>query len=312
MKIEFDKKKSAEAISTLVQNTVDLGKKAATEARVGMTAMVEKSKADEYARRLKKYNPLFPEQYQSASFNLPNIIVIVDDAVRRGIDVCEGSIGWLSKDTGSEVLHLYDEAVAFSGIQFVPAATCDAVYYVDSFDRNRFIRTDCIFSKAHEEKIAELKHIAYCIGAKRCTIDISESSTNFKAKQTKADLNASAANIKAKASAEGEVTNKHSKRRHGHDEIEFTGFRLPKRPTLKWFEHDDGINRLIDMCCNGRRGVKSETLEISGTTSATMTQSVACAIDSVINKTISAKGRTSMKAQAKEEHRSKLLLHIEF
>lgn len=312
MRIEFDKKKSAEALSTFVQNTVDLSKKAAADAKVGVTAMVEKSKADEYARRLKKYNPLFPDQYQSTSFSVPNIIVIVDDAVRRGIDVCEGSIGWLSKDSGVEVLHLYDEAVQFSEIQFVPVATCDAVYYVDAFDRNRFIRTDCIFSKAHEEKIAELKHIAYSIGAKRCTIDISESSTNSKTKQKSADISASADNVRGKAGAEHELSSKNSKRRHGHDEVEFAGFRLPKRPTLKWFAHDDGINRLIDMCCNGRRGVKHETLELSGTTSATMSQAVACTIDGVINKTISAKGRVSMKSQAKEEHRSKLLFHIEF
>ena len=109
--------------------------------------MVEKSKADSYARRMKKYNPLSPDQYKSDIFNLPNIIMIVDDAVRRGIDVCEGSIGWLSKESGVEILSLYDEAVEFSGIQFVSAVTCNAPYYVDSFNRNRFIRTDCIFTK---------------------------------------------------------------------------------------------------------------------------------------------------------------------
>ena len=28
------------------------------------------------------------------------MIMIVDDAVRRGIDVCEGSIGWRSNENG--------------------------------------------------------------------------------------------------------------------------------------------------------------------------------------------------------------------
>ena len=102
MKIEFDRKKSAEALSGLVQSTVGLGKKAAADVKVGVAAMVEKSKADSYARRMKKYSPLFPDQYKSQNFNIPNIIMIVDDAVRRGIDVCEGAIGWLSKDAGAE------------------------------------------------------------------------------------------------------------------------------------------------------------------------------------------------------------------
>ena len=202
MKIEFDKKKSAEALSGLVQSTVDFSKKAAADAKVGVAAMVEKSKADSYARRMKKYNPLFPDQYKSQSFNIPNIIMIVDDAVRRGIDVCEGAIGWLSKDAGAEVLCLYDEAVEFSGIQFVPAVTCDAFYYVDSFDRNRFIRTDCIFSKAHEERMAELKQVAYCLGAKRCTIEISESASDMQVQNKSMNVSANCKGVSSTESME--------------------------------------------------------------------------------------------------------------
>ena len=109
MKIYFDKEKSAEVISGLVHNTVDISKKAATSAKSNVLSMVEKTKNQTYARRLKKYNPIFAEQYSSESFNLPNMIMIVDDAVRRGIDVCKGSIGWLGKQSEVEVLYLYDE-----------------------------------------------------------------------------------------------------------------------------------------------------------------------------------------------------------
>ena len=167
MKKLFDKQDAAEKLNQLMQSTVELSKKAAAGAKSGMLNVMEKSKTESYARRLKKYNPLFPEQYCADTFNLPNMIQIVDDAVRRGIDVCEGAIGWLGNETGVEILHLYDEAVPFSKLQFVPSADCDAVYYVDSFDRRRFIRLDCIFSKAHEERLAELKNIAYLLGAKK-------------------------------------------------------------------------------------------------------------------------------------------------
>lgn len=312
MKIEFDKKKSAEALSSLVQNTVDLGKKAAADAKVGVTAMVEKSKADSYARRLKKYNPLFPEQYNSDSFNLPNMIMIVDDAVRRGIDVCEGSIGWLSKDSGVEVLYLYDEAIDFSGIQFVPTATCDAVYYVDSFDRNRFIRTDCIFSKAHEERMAELKHIAYSLGAKRCTIEISESSMDSQVQTKSMKFTESFKGLSSTERAEQNYSHMGKNRRSGHIEIEFQGNDTPQKPNLKWFAHDDNIKRLVEMCCEGNRAVKTETLELAGSSSATMSQKTACAIDGAIGKMGGAKGNASMDSQAAKEHHSKLLFHVEF
>lgn len=312
MKIEFDKKKSAEALSGLVQNTVDLGKKAASTAKSSMLAMKEKSKVDGYTRRMKKYNPLFPEQYKDESFHLPNMIMIVDDAVRRGIDVCEGAIGWLSKDSGVEVLYLYDEAVSFSGLQFIPTVTCDAVYYVDSFDRGRFIRTDYIFSKAHEERLAELKHIAYSLGAKRCSIAISESSSDTQLRSASTDFSGSHGNSTVQEHTDQSFMQKGSDRVSGRIEVEFEGNATPQRPTLKWFAHDDNITRLIEMCLDGKNTIKFETLELAGSSSATMSQKTACAIDGALGKMGSVKGHVSMDAQASRENHTTLLFHIEF
>lgn len=42
----------------------------------GAKDFAEKLKIDEYERRMKKYNPLFPERYLSEEFNLPNMIVM--------------------------------------------------------------------------------------------------------------------------------------------------------------------------------------------------------------------------------------------
>ena len=312
MKIQFDKKKSADALSGLVQNTVDLGKKAAADAKGGVVAMVEKTKADSYARRMKKYNPLFPDQYKSDSFNIPNIIMIVDDAVRRDIDVCEGAIGWRTKESGVEVLCLHDESVEFSGIQFVPAATCDALYYVDSFNRNQFIRTDYIFNKAHSERIAELKYVAYCLGAKRCTIEISESDSASNIQKRDAKITEMYKGISVSESAEQSVAQAGESHRSGRNVIEFAGHNEPRMPELKWFAHDDNIKRLIEMRCDGKEGIKTETLELAGSSSATMSQKTACAIDAAIGKLGGANGSSSMDSQAAKEHHSKLHFYIEF
>ena len=312
MKIEFDKKKGAEALSGLVQSTVAFGKKAAADAKTGVTAMVEKSKADSYARRMKKYNPLFPDQYKSENFNLPNIIMIVDDAVRRGIDVCDGAIGWLSSETGAEVLYLYDEAVAFSEIQFIPTATCDAVYYVDNFNRNRFIRTDNIFGRAHDERMAELKQIAYCLGAKKCSIEICESVIDSKTQNKSVKLSANINGGHGTESAESSASHTVANRRSGKIEVEFDGNAAPQIPVLKWFAHDDTIKNLIEMRCNEMRTIKAETFELSGSTSATMSKKAAYNIDCVINGIGKAKGGSTMEAKAIQEHQSTLFYHVEF
>lgn len=312
MKIEFDKKKSAEALSGLVQSTVAFGKKAAADAKVGVAAMVEKSKAESYARRMKKYNPLFPDQYKSESFNLPNIIMIVDDAVRRDIDVCEGAIGWLSSETGAEVLYLYDEAVEFSEIEFIPTATCDAVYYVDNFNRNRFIRTDSIFGRAHDERMAELKQIAYCLGAKKCSIEICESVIDSQTQNKSAKLSANINGGHGTESAEISTSHTVANRRSGKIEVEFDGSAAPQIPVLKWFAHDDTIKNLIEMRCNEKRTIKAETFELSGSTSATMSKKAAYNIDCVINGIGKAKVGSTMEAKAIQEHQSTLFYHIEF
>ena len=322
MKINIDTKKGADAVSELLQKTI-------ADVQAGAVALSEKTKQDNYQRRMKKYNPLFPDVYQSADFNIPNLIVIVDDAVRRGIDVCEGAIGWLDKKSGMEVLYLYDEAVPLSKLQFVPCAACEAVYFVDNFERNRFVRVDCIFSKAHEERLAELKYIAHSLGAKKCTIEITESRTETSASKKKANLHANAAiryvynqdiSIEGKSTESGnlhhEVSSNKNTQRSGRVCIRFEGSNSPKRPKLKWFAHDDNIKRLIDMRCKGDNSVQSEILEISGTSYATMSKATACSIDNALSvmKLVEKKdkGNATMEMQVVKENRSKLIFDIEF
>ena len=86
--------KTADFSKKTAEKTVDISKKVADNVQQGAKALSEKSKDEAYLRKLKKYNPLFPDQYLSTGFTRPNMIIIVDDAVRKGIDVCEApSVG---------------------------------------------------------------------------------------------------------------------------------------------------------------------------------------------------------------------------
>ena len=162
MAIKFDSDK----VSSFLQKAKDAGKSAAETAGKSAAALTEKVRDASYQERLKKYNPLFPAEYSDVSFTLPRLIQIVDASVRRGIDVCEGAIGWQSVEAETDVLHLYNTSVALKEIEFYPAVTIGATYYVDNFNPNRYIDVDCIFNKAHEERLAELEQIAYALGAK--------------------------------------------------------------------------------------------------------------------------------------------------
>ena len=160
--------------------------------------------------------------------------------------------------------------------------------------------------------MAELKHVAYCLGAKRCTIEISEASMDTQVQKKSIKLTESFKGLSSTESAEQSISQIGKDRRSGHIDVEFEGHNEPIAPTLKWFAHDDTIKRLIEMCCEGKRSVRSETLELAGSSSATMSQKAACAIDGAIGKLGGIKGSSSMDAQAAKEHQSKLHFHIEF
>lgn len=292
---------SAKVIDTSVQKSKELS---------------DKYKNDAYLRKLKKYNPIFPDDYNSESFHTPNMIKIVDDAVRKGIDVCEGSIGWLSNENGMEVLNLYDEAIEFSGIKFYPMAQCDEIYYVDRFDRNQFINVNMIFNRAHEEKIAELKNVAYALGAKCCSVELSETTKDYSSTKQHLDVHAKAkvkmVDASSNESYDHNLDVKNSTQRTGRSLVRFAGNNTPKMPNLKWFAYDENVKGLIDMRLSGNNSILTYELALQGATSAVMSENVACAIDNALGKMGLVKGKSTMANQATKEIHSKFIFYLEF
>ena len=315
VEMKLDTKKGADLVSGALHKATDISKAVAGNVQTGAKELADKTKNDAYLRKLKKYNPLFPDKYNGASFDRPNLITIVDDAVRRDIDVCEGAIGWLETKNDIEILYLYDTAVATSGLKFVPTAACDETYYVDNFDHQRYIRIDQLFNKAHEEKLAELQHIAASLGAKRCSIEIQESdkeSQNSKKKfSMKSGVKVEGIAASSGGSTEQSISSKTSSARDGAVVSTFEGSTDPQMPTLKWFQHDDTIRRLIDSRLSDSNPIKTHHLKLEGSASATMSQKTASSIDGAVSK-INSKKSSSMETQAKKENTSKLVFTVEF
>ena len=305
--------KKSEKVSKFFHKTANVSKTAVNNVKKSAKNLSEKAKSDFQARKIKKLNPVFPNQYTNESFKIPNLIMIVDDAQRRDIEVCKGAIGWLDKPNGTEVFYLYDEEVKNSGLTFLPTPTCDSIYYVDSFDRNRFIRLDSIFNRAHEEKLAELKNIAYSLGAKKCTIEICETTTesNSAQKNAEAGANVEIYGAHTNESIESSISTESSTQISGKITAEFEGSDKPKRPKLKWFKDDDNINRLIDMRCKEGNSIKTETLSLYGSSSGTMSSKTACTIDNAVKK-IGAKSSVNMENYARKENSRKMIFSIEF
>lgn len=301
-----NEKKTSDKFANFLSKASDVGKKAAVGIQKGAHVVSEQTKKTIHEQKMKKLKPLFLEEYQSEEFNIPNIIKVVDDADRREIEICEGAIGYRGKENNVEILYLYDEFIPNCGIQFVPTYAFGATYYVDNFDRSRFIQVDCIFNKAQEEKLAELENIAYSLGAKTCSIEIaySQNVSSSTYKSTDMQLKSGESGFKSSSRINGSSGG-------GKTVVKFAGSNQPVRPKLKWFIHDDNIKNLIEMRCSGANAIQSKVLQLSGATSATMSQEASVAID-IITKKVKGKAGMSFAQQSKKETSSTLIYEIEF
>ena len=291
-----------EGTSAFFQKVTGFGKKAADSIQKGVQAMSEKAQADNHERRMKKYNPLFQEELKNEDFSLPNIIKIVDDVAVREIDVCEGAIGY--RDTVNDIVVLYisNKHIEDIGVQFVPFEQCNDVYCVDSFNHTCYIKAQEIFKQANDEKIAELEHIAYCLGAQKCTIEIAEADEEY-------DRSSASVQLKFKGISAGVSDQSHSARgtrASGKTETLFPGNNQLTRPTLKWFAHNSNILNLIEMRCSKKVAIQSKALELQGSSCASMSRQIACAVDKVI------KANGAIEKASGRENSSVLIFNVEF
>lgn len=308
-------KRGAEVTATALAQTADKSKELANGIARGAKELSEKAKVDSYNRKIKKLNPLFAEEYSSAEFYVPNIICIVDDAVRRDVEECKGAIGWREKKRGTEVLYLYDEFVGRCGLKFIPAPICDEIYYVDAHDKKRFIKLDCVFQQAHEEKMAELEHIAYSLGAKYCSIEIDEKEVKYDKKKASIAVNEGlklkGLKLGSAESANVETISDSNVKRSGKSETTFKGNDEVVEPKLKWFAYDSNVLNLIEYRCKGSNVVETKTLMLSGASSATMSKNAACSIDAAVAD-IGMKQSYSMESKSMKESSSTIIYRVEF
>lgn len=277
---------------------------------------IQQVKVANEARRLEKLAPVFPNDFFADDFDLPYMIIIADEDVRKGIEQCEGAIGWLTRGQGMEVLHLYREFVDQSGLNFHPRPMCDSVYYVDTYDPHRYIDVSCLFEVLHQDKITELRDIARCLGAKSCQLVGREITTEKKVAKRglAAKLGAKGAPVTSVAASDEATLREESV---SDSQIifmqRFEGNAEPTRPTLNWFKNDREIQSLVEMRCgnDGANAIKDYAIEIDNSQSASMSAQRAQKIDAVL-KGLKISVGSKMEEQLRHESQRKLKFIIEF
>lgn len=305
-KAEIIGEKATDAAKIASAKATDAAKNASEKAADAAAVINNAASAGKQKMMEGIYRPIFPEEFTKDGYRMPKMIAISDDSKRRDIEVCEGSIGWSDTANGIDVLHLYEEAAALSGITFYPQALCDSVYYEDPQAPGRYINLDSYFDTLLKDRITELRQIAYDLGAKSCTLESLEETTT--ARTAKGMFSARRL---ASVDASGEATSQTSNRIVFHQTFE--GSAEPRRPELHLFAHDKEIEFLISTRCNKANTNQTKTYRVELDSSSTQTMSAQLA--GKLDKALSSLGVTcsfGLQSKALAESRRKLVFEVEF
>lgn len=263
-----------------------------------------------YQQQLNRYRPVTKETYQSPSFHLPNMIRIVDGNERRGIDACRDAIGWLDTVKGTQIFNLYREAIGDSELSFYPKPSLYSTYYIDALDRSRFVELDSYFATMQQDKMAELRRIAFMLGAKRCKLEVTEYEETRRGRQVKGNAKAGK---KGSVRIDGSLSDSTRSEKKILFTQEFEGDMVPQRPELHWYAHDSDVLLLIETRCGGedKNKAKSYRVELKSETTMTMSVSLAMAIDEACSK-LNIRANSSLTSQAKRELRQSFVFEVEF
>ena len=265
------------------------------------------------------YNPLFLDEYQSTEFDRPKLIIVSDEDERKGVEACKGAIGWMRRDLKPEVMHLYEEFVPLSGLNFYPHAVCDTAYVIDPFDSSRYIDRSQFLSVSRRDQMTELKQIAHMLGAKECLLEYAEevSTSGGVDEQVDCQVRIPASNAGGKTFSEGVgQTGQSSFGKKTEDRIlfrqEFEGAVEPSMPVLKWYKDDNEILDLIETRLNTERNTtKSYRVEINSFASMCMSASQAIKIDASLGKA-GVKDNFSLQMQFEKEVRKVMVFEVRF
>lgn len=303
---------ATEALSTASKTAASVGEITVKAASAGASKVADAAQKKRQESLLARYNPIFSDEFSAPDFDMPNLIIIEDGDARKGIDVCKGAIGWLTKTKGMEVLHLYEEAISSSGLCFYPIPKINSAYFVDSLGGDRFLDLDSYHEVIQKEKMTELKNIACSLGAKECYLETYEEDRSYTRSRKSIDVSAGSTFGKScSGSVDQQAESEHSQKRSITFTQVFEGSDKPVRPELNYFKNDTEILSLIDSRCLKNNQTKEYSFQLDASSSSAMSITTAMKIDGAL-KAAKVKANSAFMHATEQESKRRLVFHIKF
>ena len=247
--------------------------------------------------------PIYESDVNDETFQLPNIIQVVDQDDRVGKAGCEGAIGFGEAVKEAPVLTFLTSFAGNLDVKYYPTLH-DSVYYVDPMDPTLYIDMDDYFDYLRAERVNELVKVAQDLGATKVSVKLLEEKMSFTGKKRREK--AKAEQEQASVSAEG----KHDEERREFSRAEilaeynFPGGE-PHMPELNYFRHENEIQFLIDLRMDKNHpATGTQTKRFKASNSFGIKANDAGKIDAALKKIgISANATVTMSELANREDR---------
>ena len=260
---------------------------------------------------LRKLQPIFVEDLESAEFVLPKLICVSNiDKKYSESDVCQGAIGYKTNCKDLTVINIFKENIELFGLKFQPDIDCE-VYYVDPTDKNRYIALEDYFSYLQEVRVNELEKIAQDLGAKHFRITLMEEKKTFTKQEKKMNTDGNYGyGAKASVETEHQQVSSAANKVKILAEDTFPGH-TPIKPKVQYLAKESNIQTLIELRLNPNSPLTNRKFAIELSKSSGMKKRDAEKIDMAL-KIMKISGNTTVANEISEEYRKYFEYEIDF
>ena len=233
----------ADNMSVAAKKAASVAKKNAKQGGEHLGSWLDQTKRD---MELKSLRPIFDDDLDSPEFALSKIIRVADiDKKHAESEVCNGSIGYISEHKDVRILNIYTDKADMYGITYYPDRDSE-IYYVDPFDRDRYVALDDYFHYLKVARVNELQRIAQDLGAKHFRVTYKEDLKSEIENNQKGTIKSVQKALKSSGTLEVEhnMSEMNSSTIEIAAEMECIGH-APIEPKLVYFQKDDSIKNLI-------------------------------------------------------------------
>lgn len=260
---------------------------------------------------LKSLRPIFEGDLDSPEFAMTKMIRVAEmDKKHADSEVCNGSVGFWSEHKGFPILNIYTDKADLFGISYYPDRNSE-IYYVDPFDRDRYVALDDYFHYLKVARVNELQRIAQDLGAKHFRVTYKEYLKSESEKHHNGIIKGGQKALKASEMGDTErsISEKKSSTIEIAAEMECIGHD-PVEPKLVYFQKDDSIKNLIRLRMSDNT-VKHQKFTLSCSQSSGIRENDAAKIDAAL-ASMKYSLKASVTAKAQNEARRCFEYEIDF